>query len=147
MTTPLDDRATPRSLATTQKYTEFEPTLFDSCFYFQFIYEDGNKFLVIVCVYVDNFNIIAEREVDVIHFDKEIRKALETRVEDPNVMLGIVFVETSTSLQLNMRFQVDAILERYKMLDCNIKRTPLPSGVLLGPAVEAKLSRSFLIQS
>ena len=117
---------------------EFEPTLFDSCFYFQFIYEDGNKFLVIVCVYVDNFNIIAEREVDVIHFDKEISKALETRVEDPNVMLGIVFVETATSLQLNMRFQVDAILERYKMLDYNIKRTPLPSGALLSPAIEAK---------
>ena len=117
---------------------EFEPTLFDSCFYFQFIYEDGNKFLVIVCVYVDNFNIIAEREVDVIHFDKEISKALETWVEDPNVMLGIVFVETSNSLQLNMRFQVDAILERYKMLDCNVKRTPLPSGVLLGPVVEAR---------
>ena len=26
------------------------------------------------------------------------------------------------------------------MLDCNVKRTPLPSGVLLGPAVEAKQS-------
>ena len=42
---------------------EFEPTLFDSCFYFQFIYEDDQKYLVIVCVYVDNFNLIAEREL------------------------------------------------------------------------------------
>ena len=105
---------------------------------------------MIVCVYVDNFNLIAEREVDVIHFDKEISKALETRVEDPNVMLGIVFVDTPESLKMNMRFQVDAILERYKMLDCNIKRTPMPSGVILCPAVEARQTmylRSFLIQS
>ena len=53
-------------------------------------------------------------------------------------MLGIVFVETPDTLQLNMRFQVDSILERFKMLDCNIKRTPLPSGVILCPAVEAR---------
>ena len=37
-----------------------------------------------------------------------------------------------------MRFQVNAILERYKLIDCNIKRTPLPSGVMLSTAVEEK---------
>ena len=49
-------------------------------------------------------------------------------------MLGIVYVDTPTSLQLNMRFQVDAILERYGMMDCSVKRTPAPSGLLLLPA-------------
>ena len=122
---------------------QFELTLFDACFYFQFIHEGDQKYLVIVCVYVDNFNLIGERESDVIHFDKGISKMLETRVEDPNVMLGIVFVDTPESLQLNMRFQVDAILERYKLIDCNIKRTPLPSGVFLCPAVEAKQTAEY----
>ena len=120
---------------------EFEPTLFDACFYYQFVHEGDHKFLVIICVYVDNFNLIAERESDVIHFDSEIGKRLKTRVEDPNVMLGIVFVDTPESLQLNMRFQVDAILERYKLLDCNVKRTPLPSGVLLCPAVDERKTK------
>ena len=117
---------------------QFEPTLFDACFYFQFIHEEDQKYLVIVCVYVDNFNLIGERESDVIYFDNEISKTLDTRVEDPNVMLGIVFVDTPESLQLNMRFQVDAILERYKLLDYNIKRTPLPSGAILCPADGAR---------
>ena len=49
-------------------------------------------------------------------------------------MLGIVYVDRLTSLQLNMRFQIDAILERYQMMDCSIKKTPAPSGLVLLPA-------------
>jgi len=115
----------------------FEPTLFDSCLYFQFVYDKERpteRYLVIIAVYVDNFNLIAEREQDAIYFDSELAKCLETRVEDPMVMLGIVFVDTAESLQLNMRFQIDAILERYGMLDCNVKKTALPSSTVLMPA-------------
>ena len=112
----------------------FEPTLFDACLYFQFIYEHEVKYLVAIACYVDNFNIIGERESDVVHFDLELSKMLETRSEDPNVMLGIVYVDTPSTLQLNMRFQIDAILERYQMIDSSVKRTPAPSGLVLLPA-------------
>ena len=44
-----------------------------------------------------------------------------------------MFVDTADSLQLNMRFQIDAILERYGMLDCNVKKTALPSSTVLMP--------------
>ena len=112
----------------------FEPTLFDACLYFQFVYDKDQKFLVVIACYVDNFNIIAERENDVVYFDLELSKLLETRIEDPNVMLGIVYIDTPSSLQLNMRFQIDAILERYNMIDCSVKKTPAPSGLVLLPA-------------
>ena len=83
----------------------FEPTLFDSCLYFQFVYVNDLKYLVVIACYVDNFNIIGERETDVVHFDLDSSKLLETRSEDPNVMLGIVYVDTPNTLQLNMRFR------------------------------------------
>ena len=76
----------------------------------------------------------AMEKVDVIHFDAEVAKLLDTRVEDPSVMLGIVYVDTDTTLQLNMRFQIDAVLERYGMIDCNVKKTPLPVALQLSPA-------------
>ena len=49
-------------------------------------------------------------------------------------MLGIVYVDTPNTLQLNMRFQIDTILECYQMIDCSIKKTPAPSGLVLLPA-------------
>ena len=79
---------------------DFEPTRFDACFYYQFVSDGESMFLVIVYVYVDNFNLIAERESDVIHFDAVISKCLKTRVEDPNVILGIVFVDTPIEVNL-----------------------------------------------
>ena len=104
------------------------------------------KYLVILAVYVENFNLIAEREQDVIYFDSELAKCLETRVEDPMVILGIVYVDTADSVQLNMRFQIDAILERYGMLDWNVKKTPLPSSTVLMPVstdLQIKESQEF----
>ena len=61
-------------------------------------------------------------------------------------MLGIVYVDTTDSLQLSMRFQIDAILERYGMLDCNVKKTLLPSSSVLMPAsteLQTKESQDF----
>ena len=127
----------------------FEPTLFDSCLYFQFVYDKDEptmRFLVILAVYVDNFNLIEERDQDVIYFDSELAKLLETRIEDPTVMLGIVYVDTADSIQLNNCFQIDAILERYGMIECNVKKTPLPSSTVLMSAnteLQTKESQEF----
>jgi hypothetical protein len=115
----------------------FESKLFDSCLFFQFVKPGGSdysRYLVVIAVYVDNFNIIGEREEDVVYYDTELAKAIDTRVEDPNVILGVVLVETPHSIQLNMRFQIEAVLERYGMLDCNVKHTPLPASLVLKPA-------------
>ena len=79
----------------------FESTLFDSCLFFQFVKPGGCEFtqyLVVIAVYVDNFNIIAEREEDVVYYDFELAKAIDTRVEDPNIILGVVLVETAHSI-------------------------------------------------
>ena len=57
----------------------FKPTLFDSCRYFQFVYDEdrpAERYLVLLAVYVDNFNLIAEREEDVVYFDSELAKCL-----------------------------------------------------------------------
>lgn len=40
---------------------------------------------------------------------------IDTRVEDPKILLRVVLVETNHSIQLNMLFEIEAILERYKM--------------------------------
>ena len=115
----------------------FESTLFDSCLFFQFVQPGGSDYtrdLVVIAVYVDNFNIIGEREEDVAYYDAEVAKAIDTRVEDPHVILGVVLVETAHSVQLNMRFQIEAVLERYGMLDANVKTTPLPASLVLKPA-------------
>ncbi len=58
---------------------------------------------------MDNFNTAAEREEDAVHYDAEIGKRIDSRVEDPNIILGIVFVETADTLQLNMKFQCEAV--------------------------------------
>lgn len=70
----------------------FEPTLFDCCLFFQFVYDTDFdiKYLLALALLVDNFNIIAERKEDVIRFDAEVAKLLDTRIKDPSVMLGIV---------------------------------------------------------
>jgi len=69
--------------------------------------------LLVLALFVDNFNLIAQSEVDVIDFGAEASKLWDTRVEDLSVMLGILFVETDTTLHINMGFQIDAVLESY----------------------------------
>ena len=39
-------------------------------------------------MYVDNFNIIAEREEDAVYFDFELAKAIDTRVGGPECHFG-----------------------------------------------------------
>ena len=62
----------------------YQPTLFDACLYFIFVTEGDRQYLVLTAVYVDNFNTAAEREEDAVHYDAEIGKRIDSRVEDPN---------------------------------------------------------------
>ena len=83
-----------------------QPTLFDACLYFLFVRDSDRQYLVLTAVYVDNFNTAAETEEDAVHYDAEIAKRIDSRVEDPNIILGIVFVETADTFQLNISFNV-----------------------------------------
>ena len=112
----------------------YQPTLFDACLYFILVTDGDRQYLVLTAVYVDNFNTAAEREEDAVHYDADIGKRIDSRIEDPNIILGIVFVETADTLQLNMKFQCEAVLERFGMLDANVKKTPLPASLVLKPA-------------
>ena len=45
-----------------------------------------------------------------------------------------------------MRFQIEAVLERYNMLDANVKHTPLPASLVLKPAstdLQTEESKSY----
>ena len=59
---------------------------------------------------------LVTREKYVVYFDPELSKLLETRSGYPNVILGSVYVDTPVSLQVNMKFQLDAIFECYNHL-------------------------------
>ena len=76
----------------------YQPTLFDACLHFLFV-RDGDREYFVYAVYVDNFNIAAEREENTVHYDEEIEKRIDSRVEVTNIILGIVFVETAYTLR------------------------------------------------
>ena len=89
-----------------------------------------------------DFDIEGEREEDVVYYDTELAKAIDTRGEDPHIILGVVLVETAHSVQLNMRFQIEAVLERYGMLDANVKQTPLPASLVLRASTDLQTAES-----